>query len=108
LATTKEDVGDWAEGGENGFVFLELALGTETVALGAVVLPFFVNEDKEPALECLAVAADISSGPSGGDGKAKYCCGRRRHTGSPLADLASEREVASQCELFGYGYLING
>jgi hypothetical protein len=60
LATTKEDMGDWAEGGENGFVFL-VALDTQMVALGAVVLPFFVNEDKEPALECLAVAADISA-----------------------------------------------
>lgn len=57
-------MGDWAEGGKNDFVLLELVLGTETVALGAVVSPFFVDEDRGPALECLAVAAGNSAEPT--------------------------------------------
>jgi hypothetical protein len=44
-------------------VLLEPAFGTETVSLGAAV-PFFVDEDGGPALECLAATASNSDEPT--------------------------------------------
>src|SRR6266702_660012 len=49
-------MGDWAGGGENDFVLLELVRVTEAVSLGAVLLPFIVDKGTGPALEFLAAS----------------------------------------------------
>ena len=64
LATAEDGERDWAEGGEKDIVLLERALVTEAVLLGAAVLPFFVDEGVEAALERLA-AASHSAEPTG-------------------------------------------